>query len=321
MLVSPPSSRSLAVVHETAYRYEAPVEVAHHLAYLRPHRDEWQTLDAHLLHIEPRPRHVRAAPDAFGNWRSTFALHTAHDALLVRAYSRVTSRPRHAGLDASACASWDEASRGLRYHASAPYPPQAEFAFPSPCVPLHVELREYAVASFPSGRPVAEGALDLMRRVHADFIYAPASTHVSTPVLQAYAQRRGVCQDFAHIMIGCLRALGLAARYVSGYLVSQPPAGKPRLVGADASHAWASVHCPGLDVNGGWLDLDPTNNVVPGEDHVILAYGRDYGDVTPMRGVIRGGGGHQLAVRVTVAPWDEQPAGLDIPAHLPAVPA
>lgn len=313
-----PGSRTLAVVHETAYRYEAPVELAHHLVYLRPRHDDWQALDAHLLHVEPEPPHVQAAPDAFGNWRNIFALHAPHDALVVRASSRVTVRPRHTNLDPSACAPWEEAALRLRYQAGAAYAAQAEFAFPSPYVPLHAELRDYAAPSFPPERPIAEGALDLMHRIHADFAYAPASTQVTTPVLQAYSQRHGVCQDFAHVMIGCLRALGLAARYVSGYLVSRPPPGKPRMVGADASHAWVSVHCPGLAVNDGWLDLDPTNDVVPALDHVTLAYGRDYGDVTPMRGVIRGGGGHELTVRVTVAPWDDLPEGLDMQVGMPA---
>jgi len=309
-----PPARTLAVVHETAYRYDAPTELAHHLAYLRPLDDAWQALEAHALHIEPEPPHVQTAPDAFGNWRSTFALYAPHDALLVRASSRVAVRARHADLQPEAGVPWEEAALRLRYRAGAAYAPEAEFAFPSPYVPLHAELRDYARPSFAPGRPLPLAALDLMHRIHADFTYDPASTHVATPVLEAYTQRYGVCQDYAHVMLGCLRALGLAARYVSGYLVSQPPPGQPRLVGADASHAWVSVHCPGLPGNGGWLDLDPTNDLVPGLGHVILAYGRDYGDVTPMRGVIRGGGGHALAVRVTVAPWDELPAGLEVPA-------
>lgn len=318
MLTQPAASRTLAVVHETAYRYEAPVELAHHLAYLRPRHDTWQTLDGHLLHVEPEPGRPQAAPDAFGNWRTVFALYAPHEALLVRACSRVTVADRHAGLAAQACAPWEDAALRLRYQAGAPYAAEAEFSFPSPFVPLHDELRDYALASFTPGRPAAQAALDLMHRIHADFTYAPASTQINTPVLDAYTRRVGVCQDFAHVMIGCLRALGLAARYVSGYLVSTPAPGKPRLVGADASHAWVSVHCPGLAVNGGWLDLDPTNDVVPDLSHVILAYGRDYGDVTPMRGVIHGGGGHELSVRVTVAPWDDLPDGLDLPTAWPA---
>lgn len=309
--------RALVVVHETAYRYEAPVELAHHLAYLRPLDDASQTLASYALQISPAPDEQREGPDALGNWRSTFALSTPHDALLVRATSHVNVRPRHIGLDPAATVAWEEAAARLRYRAGAPYAPEAEFAFPSPYVPLHAELRDYALASFTPGRPVAEAAIDLMRRIHADFTYAPASTQVATPVLEAFQARLGVCQDYAHIMLGCLRGLGLAARYVSGYLVSRPPPGQPRLIGADASHAWVSVHCPGLAGNGGWLDLDPTNDLIPEYDHVILALGRDYGDVTPLRGVIRGGGGHALTVRVTVMPWDEAPAELALPPHAP----
>jgi transglutaminase-like putative cysteine protease len=159
--------------------------------------------------------------------------------------------------------------------------------------------------SFTPERPLLQAAVDLMHRIHADFTYDTDSTQISTPVLEAFNLKSGVCQDFAHVMIGCLRALGLAARYVSGYLMTQPPPGKARLVGADASHAWVSVHCPLIDINGGWIDLDPTNDLIPGTSHVILAVGRDYGDVAPLRGVIRGGGEHKLAVAVTVAPQGE----------------
>jgi transglutaminase-like putative cysteine protease len=308
-----PDPRPLAVVHETRYDYDAPVELAHHLTYLRPRDDTFQTLEAYSLHISPEPGAVRDYVDDQGNWRTTFALSAPHEALVVRASSRVIVRPRFASLDFAAGSAWEEAARRLRYRAGEPYVPQAEFSFPSPYVPLHARLRDYALASFTPGRPLPEAALHLMHRVHADFTYAPASTQVTTPVLEAFEEKRGVCQDYAHVMIGCLRALGLAVRYVSGYLVSQPPPGQARLIGADASHAWVSVHCPGLPTNGGWLDLDPTNDLVPGGGHVTVAYGRDYGDVTPLRGVIRGGGEHDLTVRVTVMPWDEAPEELALP--------
>jgi transglutaminase-like putative cysteine protease len=308
--MSLPDPRPLAVVHETHYRYDAPVELAHHLAHLRPRDDASQTVEAHTLSISPQPAEVQHRLDDQGNWRSTFALSVPHDSLVVRACSRIIVRPRHEGLEPAAGMPWEEAALRLRYQAGAPYAPEAEYAFPSPYVPLHEELRDYALPSFTPGRPVAEAAIDLMHRIHADFTYAPASTQITTPVLEAFEARRGVCQDYAHVMLGGLRALGLAARYVSGYLVTQPPPGQPRLIGADASHAWLSVHCPGLATNGGWLDLDPTNDLIPAADHVTLAYGRDYGDVTPLRGVIRGGGGHELAVHVTVMPWDEAPETL-----------
>ena len=181
------------------------------------------------------------------------------------------------------------------------FQPASEFAFTSPFVPLHEELRDYAMESLHDERPLAEAAIELMQRIHADFTYAPASTDISTPILDVFERRKGVCQDFAHLMLGCLRASGLAARYVSGYLLTRPPAGQPAMVGADASHAWLSVWCPGLGqpLADDWLDLDPTNDCVPGIQHVRVAHGRDFGDVTPLRGVIRGGGRHTLLVRVT----------------------
>ena len=308
-----PASRTLAVVHETCYHYEAPVELAHHLSYLRPREDQAQTVEAHTLSISPTPDEMQQRMDDQGNWRSIFALSAPHEALVVRACSRVVVRPRHAGLDPAASMPWEEAAERLRYRAGAPYACEAEYTFPSPFVPLHDALRGYALESFTPERPLAEAAIDLMHRIFADFTYAPASTQITTPMLEAFEEKRGVCQDYAHVMLGCLRALGLAARYVSGYLLSKPPPGRPRLIGADASHAWLAVHCPGIEANGGWLDLDPTNDLIPATDHVTLAHGRDYGDVTPLRGVIRGGGGHELTVHVTVMPWDEVPDELDLP--------
>ncbi|MFY0476178.1 transglutaminase family protein [Achromobacter marplatensis] len=301
---------TLGVDHQTAYRYDAPVELAHHLGYLRPLNDACQVVEDYALTVTPAPSDFSESVDGFGNTRCTFALAAPHESLTVRATSRVTVTPRFDGLDPGAGLPWEAAAQRLRYDPAVPFAPEAEFTFPSTYVPLHAEFREYALLSFTAGRPVAQAAIDLMHRIHADFCYRPAHTQVSTPVLQAFQERVGVCQDFAHVMIGCLRAIGLPARYVSGYLMSQPPPGKPRLIGADASHAWVSVHCAGVPANAGWVDMDPTNDVVPGAAHVILAYGRDYGDVTPLRGVIRGGG-HELDVRVTVAPIDEFPLGTD----------
>jgi transglutaminase-like putative cysteine protease len=161
----------------------------------------------------------------------------------------------------------------------------------------------YGQPSFPAGRPVLEGARELMARIHDDFRYEPQATDVNTPALQSLAQRRGVCQDFAHVMLGCLRSLGLPARYVSGYLLTEPPPGQPRLVGSDASHAWVAVYLPAEDSGpGDWVDLDPTNSQDASDEYVTLAIGRDYADVSPMRGVIHGGASHSLTVGVTVAP-------------------
>lgn len=298
---------TLAVMHDTSYRYEAPVELAYHLAYLRPLHDDFQTLDAFSLGVSPEPVNYQESTDVFGNVRTTFALYAPHASLLVRAISQVSIKPRYAGLELAASMSWENVAQRLRYDAAASYYPEVEFVFPSPYVPIHTALRDYALTSFTPGRPLLEAAVELMHRIFVDFTYDAVQTDVSTPILEAFTLRRGVCQDFSHVMIGCLRALGLPARYASGYLMSQPPAGQARLIGADASHAWVSVHCPGTAINGGWVDLDPTNDLIPGVAHVVLAYGRDYGDVTPLRGVIRGGG-HDLDVQVTVAPLAEMAA-------------
>jgi transglutaminase-like putative cysteine protease len=181
-----------------------------------------------------------------------------------------------------------------------------ELAFASPYVQLSSGVAAFAARSFSPGRPIVEAAIDLMHRIHADFVYDSEATNVSTPVDEVLMHRRGVCQDFAHLALACLRVLGLPGRYVSGYLVTAV-SGQPRLIGADASHAWVQSFCPGL----GWLDLDPTNDVVPSDRHITVAYGRDFGDVTPLRGVILGGGRHELRVVVDVVPL---PTAADTPA-------
>jgi transglutaminase-like putative cysteine protease len=193
----------------------------------------------------------------------------------------------------------------MRYHRSAAWDAASEFVFASPYVPRDEKFLAYARPCFTPGRPLYQAASELMERIHADFDYETQATDISTPALEALEMRKGVCQDFAHIMLGCLRSLGLAARYVSGYLLTVPPPGKTRLVGSDASHAWVSVYLPREDGEpGAWADLDPTNNRTPGEDYVRLASGRDYSDVSPIRGVIHGGANHTLSVAVTVTPLE-----------------
>ena len=290
----------LEIVHETRYDYGAPVTLAHHLAHLRPLADAGQRLLAHELAIEPLPHGRDDAVDAWGNAVCRFTLLQPHRELVVRATSRVAVGARFAALDAAAAPAWDALAAGLRYVARAPFEPAVEFAQPSPVVPRLPALREWAAVEARPGRPVAELAIALMRRLHAEFAYDPRSTEVDTPLAVAFVQRRGVCQDFAHLLAGALRMLGLPARYVSGYLLTRAPEGGPALVGADASHAWVQVWCPRTPgVADGWLDLDPTNDRVPGSGHVRVAVGRDYGDVVPLRGVIRGGGRHALSVAVT----------------------
>ncbi len=295
----------LDVVHETRYVYASTVSVAQHMAHLKPLADEHQQLLSFSLVVTPTPGHLRESVDAMGNSQCHFSLSQPHDSLGVRASSRVRLRARFGQLQPEAAPPWETLAASLRYVALAPLQPEVEFAMPSPYVPRLPELREYAAPSFPPGRPVAAGALSLMHRIFADFKYESRSTDIDTPLARAFAQKRGVCQDFAHLMIGCLRMLGLPARYVSGYLLTRAADSGEALVGADASHAWVQVWCPGTPgvpqagPGAGWLSLDPTNDVVPATSHVRLAVGRDFGDVTPLRGVIRGGGRHSLHVGVT----------------------
>jgi transglutaminase-like putative cysteine protease len=291
----------LEVVHETRYAYAAPVSLAHHLAHLKPIGDAAQRVLAFDLHVSPRPEQQRDGIDNAGNTVTRFSLLTPHDTLAVRAASRVSVAPRIMALEPKTSPPWDTLAERLRYVARGPFEPAVEYALPSPFVPRLEVLRHYATRSFPTGRPVAEAAIELMRRVHADFVYESQSTEIDTPLADAFAQKRGVCQDFAHLMAGALRMMGLPVRYVSGYLLTRGPEGGAPMVGADASHAWVQVWCPGTAgvPADGWLDLDPTNDVVPGSGHVRVAVGRDFGDVTPLRGVIRGGGRHTLTVAVT----------------------
>ena len=327
--MSAPNEALLAISHVTEYRYSARVELGQHVAHLTPRQDEHQSIEQCELRIEPSPSDLRSGTDTFGNVRSMFSIFSAHESLKVTAASRVRIRDRHWSLDPADSQPWESVRETLQYRAGRPYSSASEFVFASPYVPRDPALARYAMASFRAGRRLTDAAADLMHRVHSDFRYAPASTDVSTPVLEAFRQRTGVCQDFSHVMIGCLRSIGLAARYVSGYLVATSegkrsddatPAASAehprdetsgnskvrRPIGADASHAWVSVFCP----KQGWVDLDPTNDLLP-RRHVVVAIGRDYGDVAPLRGVIRGGAEHELSVAVRVAPCNNgaQPKG------------
>ncbi|MDR5782136.1 transglutaminase family protein [Caballeronia sp. LZ065] len=286
----------LAVTHRTTYRYSTPVEIAQHLATIRPLHCPWQQVISHTERIEPVPSYVHSRVDAFGNDVLYFSLDAPHERLSMTSETTVRLTPRWSALDPDATPPWESVAERLRYHAGEAFLAQGEFCYASPNIPLAHAFREYAQASFPAGRPLVAGAIDLMHRIHADFEYKPSSTSVDTPASRAFELRHGVCQDFSQVMIGCLRALGLPARYVSGYLRNDPPPGQPRLIGADASHAWVSVHCP----QSGWIDLDPTNDVLADLDHVTLATGRDYSDVSLLRGMILGGGAHHMDVAVNV---------------------
>jgi transglutaminase-like putative cysteine protease len=290
----------LRVIHETAYDYVPPVKTAQHMAHLKPRHDESQQVLSHRLTVTPAPALQTETTDVYGNTRAFFTLSGAHDDLTVVADSVVATRGSSAPTTSLP---WDVVRERMRYHRKAAWDPASEFVFASPYVPRHENFLAYARPCFAPGRPLWEAAYELMERIHSDFEYEAEATDVSTPALEALELRKGVCQDFAHIMLGCLRSLGLPARYVSGYLLTQPPPGKPRLVGSDASHAWVSVYLPGENrAAGAWADLDPTNDRMPGEDYVRLATGRDYSDVSPIRGVIHGGANHTLRVAVTVSP-------------------
>jgi transglutaminase-like putative cysteine protease len=305
-LAAVPGARWLAVRHETAYRYDTPVELAHHVAHLRPREAPGQTVDDWALDIDPAPDAGTDGPlagmrDVWGNWRHAFSHSTVHDRLRVVSRFRARLEPL-APPDPGRSPPWERVAAALQYKADAApgaRPVEApEFSLASPHVPRAPLLAAFATQVFTPGRPLMDAALALMHLIQQQFEYLPHSTTVATQALQALALRRGVCQDFAHVMIGALRSLGLAARYVSGYMLTQPAPGRPRLVGADASHAWVAVWCP----TQGWVALDPTNAMPAGQDHVTVAWGRDYGDVAPLRGVIRGGGTAQPEVAVTVEP-------------------
>ena len=293
----------LQVTHETRYDYVPAVEIAQHMAYLQPVNTRHQQLLSHTLDISPPPAQIRHALDVFGNARCFFSLQIPHTQLLVVAHSVVVTVNRPPPMSSI---SWEQTRELLRYQSGGRFDAATEFVFASPFVPRHPEFAAYARPSFPPDASVLAAAQDLMRRIHTDFVYESQSTQVNTPAREALAQRKGVCQDFAHIMIACLRAMGIPARYVSGYLLTEPAPGTVKLKGSDASHAWVSVYVPDLPPDERWCDLDPTNNRSgwhsPGEDYVTLATGRDFFDVSPIRGVIHGGASHTLSVGVTVEP-------------------
>jgi transglutaminase-like putative cysteine protease len=283
------------VRHVTRYRYAESVTNSQHDLHLLPRDLPHQRCLSSGLEIKPTPSVCQERVDYFGNRATHLVLAVAHASLTVVAQSRVEVTAR-GGFSASEDLAWEAAASEVAQERADLH--VQEMTFPSPFVAPWEALRAYAHDSFPAGQPMLQGCLALMARLHADFTYDPRATTIATPLDEVFSKRRGVCQDFSHLMIACLRGLGLSARYVSGYLVTAPPPGQPRLVGADASHAWLSVFSPRF----GFVDLDPTNNTVVGDRHITLAIGRDFGDVTPLRGVILGGGRHDLRVGVDVVP-------------------
>jgi transglutaminase-like putative cysteine protease len=294
------------IEHETRYIHRGGASTSQHVAYLTPRALPRQRVRWHDLTIEPAPASRVQRVDYFGNAVDQFTILTPYDELRVVGRSLVEVIAAEPPLDVDASAPWEMVRDRLCYRRGAAYESASEFSYPSPYAATATELAGFARDSFAPERPVVAAAVDLMHRIYEEFTFDPGSTTIATPVTRVLADRRGVCQDFAHLHIGCLRSLGLAARYVSGYLLTEPPPGQPRLVGADASHAWLSLWCPRL----GWVDLDPTNDVLPSRRHVTLAWGRDYGDVSPLRGVVLGGRTHTLHVGVSVTPAMEDDASL-----------
>jgi transglutaminase-like putative cysteine protease len=287
--------------HTTRYEYGEGVSVSQHIVHLLPRENPRQVCSSAELSISPEPSVRSEWQDYFGNPEAYFAVQEPHRTLIIesRIELEVTPPPP---FDPAETPSWETVCKQAASPRTSDAIDANEFLFDSVMVRASPELAEYAAPSFTEGRPAAEAALDLMRRIHTDFTFDSTATTVATPLTEVLAHRRGVCQDFAHLGVGCLRSVGLPGRYVSGYLRTHPPPGRARLVGADMSHAWFSVWCGD---ETGWLDLDPTNDKPVDADYITLAWGRDYDDVSPVRGVILGGWGHTLDVQVDVEPLED----------------
>ncbi len=290
------------LIHRTKYTYAGAVTVSHHLARLAPRTLPGQRCPWHELEILPEPVGRGVHVDSFGNVSTYFEIEGKHEVMEVIARSLVEVFPNH-HPDARATPPWEQVRNACQVEKLTPGSEAGAFRFGSAMVPLGKEFADYAAVEFLPGRPVLEAVLGLTGKIFRDFKFDPRATDVTTPVSEVLKKRAGVCQDFAHLMLACLRSLGLPARYVSGYLETAPPPGRPRLTGADASHAWVSVFC---GESAGWIDTDPTNNLLPVERHITVAWGRDFSDVSPLRGVTLGAGGQKLDVAVDVIPVEER---------------
>lgn len=291
----------LSVSHRTYYRYTSQVVQSQHLVHLSPRSTGRQIVRNHSLLIEPAPASRYDGMDAFGNHMAVLDIELPHKEFVLHARSTVeTLAPAETDLAASslaASAPWDALDVALSRPGAVPLD-----VVPHRCASrlttASLGIADYAAQSFPAGRPVLEGAMDLTMRVYREFAFDAKATDVSTPIHEVFEHRRGVCQDFAHFALAGLRALRIPARYVSGYILTRPPPGQPRLQGADASHAWISVWSP----ESGWVDFDPTNGIRVTDEHVTVACGRDYDDVSPISGLLLGGGSHEVSVAVDVVP-------------------
>jgi transglutaminase-like putative cysteine protease len=283
------------ISHITTYAYSDLVSLCQNVAHLVPRACSWQQTEPHVLSISPDPAVIEERLDFFGNPVEYFTVQEPHRELKVCVEHRIAVEPL-LWPSAASTASWEIIRDRLPQDRLPAWLEAYQFTFASRYVPVEDRYADYARVSFTPGRSILDAALDLTRRIHTQFAYDPQATTLSTPVATVFENRRGVCQDFAHFQLACLRSLGLAAQYVSGYLATVTPPGQQRLVGADATHAWLRLFCG----DAGWVDLDPTNNLIPGERHIWLAWARDYDDVSPLKGVILGGGQHRVIVAVDV---------------------
>jgi transglutaminase-like putative cysteine protease len=286
-----------SVEHETRYAYRVPVSQSWQLAHLTPCRLPWQRVVSHELSIEPPPDERHEMRDAFGNGVTHFGVHGPHPLLRVRMRCEVELSDRP-DPQARTALPWEGVGEALLDDPAQDGLRAVRMAEPSTLVPWSDAARAYATPSFGAGRDWLDAVTDLMRRIHGEFEFDAEATTVTTSVDEVLAQKRGVCQDFAHVMIACLRSHGLPARYVSGYLLTQPPPGRPRLLGADVSHAWVAAYSP----SHGWVEFDPTNDTLADRRYITLATGADFADVVPLRGVILGGRGQTMKVAVSVVP-------------------
>ena len=284
-----------AIRHKTTFSYEEVVSVSHHVLHLAPRSHPQQTCFESETAVEPKPAVDSVGEDYFGNPIQHLTVQKPHKQLVVDARSRVEVRPAAQPAALEQSAPWEAVREQL---AACELLDAYELVFESPYVAGNDAVHEYALQSFTPGRPILAATMDLTGRIFREFQYRGGVSDVSTPVSDVFTMRQGVCQDFAHLEIACLRSLGLAARYVSGYLLTRPPEGEEKLVGSDASHAWVSVFAG----DAGWVDFDPTNDTIPSVEHITFAWGRDYGDVSPINGFIVGGGTHEVSVAVDVSP-------------------
>lgn len=286
-----------SVKHRSTFSYAGKVALSQHHLHLRPRDTAWQKVLDHQIAVAPNPVIYQERKDYFDNWAADMTLQEPHERLAVKASSLVEVQ-KPASRDALATPPWEHVAATLRTAKTPEEVDAQQFVFGSPHVQLGEAARVLALRVLQPKRPLLDGLVALTSLIYRDFTYKGGVTDIYTPVGEVIAKKQGVCQDFAHLQIACLRALGLAARYVSGYLLTHPPEGQPRRIGADESHAWVAAWCPPY----GWVDADPTNDLLVAEEHVTLAWGRDYGDVSPITGFMVGGGAHQVSVAVDVLP-------------------